>query len=122
MGIAPDTLEREKEVFYLGSCLTLGAIRPFVGEVFGFERLFLVGIGAVAMRQVAQLLTVVLVSCADTGAVHDTTGTVYTDMSFHAEVPMPAFAGGVHLGVTRLGLVLGGVGRGNEGGIDYSAA
>ena len=115
-------------MFYLGSCLTLGAIRPCVGEVFGFEHLFLVGIGAVAiqarliaMRQVAQLLAVVLVSCADTGAVHDTADTVYTDMSFHAEVPMPAFAGGVHLGVTRLGLVLNGVGRGNDGDIDYGA-
>ena len=116
-------------MFYLGSCLTLGAIRPCVGEVFGFEHLFLVGIGAVAiqarlvaMQQVAQLLAVVLVSCADTGAVHHTVGTIYTHMSFHAEVPMPAFAGGVHLGVTRFGLVLGGAGCGNDCGIDYGAA
>jgi len=38
-------------------------------------------------------------------------------MRFHAKVPRVALLAGVHLGVALLRLVLGGAGRGDQGGV-----
>jgi hypothetical protein len=40
-----------------------------------------------------------------------------TNVGFHAEVPLIAFLGLVHLGVTLALLVLGGAGRFDDGGV-----
>ena len=42
-------------------------------------------------------------------------------MGLHAEVPLVALLAGVHLRVTGLVFVLGGGGRGNQGGIHHGA-
>lgn len=54
-------------------------------------------------------------------AVSLTTFGIDTDMSLQAEMPLIAFFGLVHLGVTLLTLVLGGAGGLDDGGIDQRA-
>ena len=46
---------------------------------------------------------------------------IHADMSFHAEIPLIALLGLVHLGVAFLAGVLGRGGRGNDRGIHYRA-
>ena len=86
----------------------------------GFERLFLPGIGAVAiqarlllMQQVGQLLAVVHVGRCHTGTMNQTTGAIHTNVRLHAKVPLATFFSLVHFWVARFVLVFGGTGRGD---------
>ena len=53
--------------------------------------------------------------------VHQATVSVHANVRFHAKVPLIALLGLVHLGVACARAVLGGTGRGNQGGIDHGA-
>ena len=145
-GKAPNLLEREKRVLHLGTRLALGgvdlfvplaqgrvAVRALIGEVPGFgrtlfENCLLARIGTVtiqarllAMQQVAQLLAVVCVGRSHAGAVDQGAGAVHADVGLHTEVPLAALFSLVHLRVARFVLVLGGAGRGNDGGVHDGA-
>lgn len=56
------------------------------------------------------------VGLCDHGAVRQTTLAVHTDVQLHADIPLLALAGLVHLGVTCLVGVLGGAGGADDGG------
>ena len=146
LGKAPNLLEREKRVLHLGARLALGgvdlfvplaqrrvAVGAFVGEVPGFgrmrfENVLLARIGTVtvqtrllAVQQMAQLLAIVYVGPSHAGAVDQGAGAVHADVGLHTEVPLAALFSLVHLRISRFVLVLGGAGRGNDGGVHDGA-
>lgn len=74
-------------------------------------------IGFSTMQQRMGLGDVVRIGrCGDHGVNQSGVG-IRTDVGFHAVVPLVAFFGLVHIGVARPVFVLGGAGRGDEGGI-----
>ena len=64
---------------------------------------------------------VVHVGRRDHRAVAQPRLTVHTDVQLHAEIPLLALAGLVHLGVSGLVCVLGGAGRTDDGGVHDGA-
>lgn len=67
------------------------------------------------MEQIPHLIEVVLIGCCALQTVRQATFGVDTDMGLHAEIPLIAFLGLVHLGITLATLILGRAGSINEG-------
>lgn len=61
------------------------------------------------------------VGCVADDRVHQARFSVHTHVHFHAEVPLVAVPGLMHLQVTLTGLVLGRAERRNDAGIDHRA-
>ena len=78
--------------------------------------------GLVPMQQVGHLMVVMNIGRGDAGAMDQATATIHADVQFHAEVPLVAFLGLVHLRVAGLVLVLDRGRGGDQGGIDDGAA
>lgn len=81
----------------------------------GEHKLFL------AMEQITYLIEVVLVGGRGLQTVRQATLGIDADMSLHAEIPLIAFLGLVHLAVTLSTLVFGGVGGFDDSGIGQRA-
>ena len=86
--------------------LRIGCCRP--------DGLFLALIGAVApdltllaVEKIVDDLAVVRVGRRCNHGMNDTGAAIHADMGLHAEIPLIALLGLVHLGVTRAGLVFG---------------
>ncbi len=95
----------------------------------GPNQLLLRGIRAVtvdpiflAVQQIGQRVLVVHVGRRDHRAVRQAGLAVHADVQLHAEVPLLALAGLMHLRVTLLVLVLGGAGRTDDRGVHDRAA
>lgn len=137
---APQALDHAKHVFDPGTHPRLVAVlrpsglidltlpaNPLIGEVLGLWRLadnqlFLAGVGAVAvdtplgsMEQIGQRMLVMHIGRCDHRAVRQAALAVHADVQLHAEVPLLALPGLVHLGVARPVGVLGRTGRADDG-------
>src|SRR4029450_13746342 len=144
LGKAPQALERQKRVLDDGAHGGLAPVRllvrvaqwwillgPPVGEVTRSGgglleplALLVAPIGAIAVepgllpvQQVGQLLAVVYVARGDTGAVDEPALAVHPDVQFHAEMPLLALLGLVHLRIAALLLILRRGRGGNQRGI-----
>ena len=71
--------------------------------------------------QAVPLGHVIDVSSRANDGVHEARFSVHTNVCLHAEVPLIAFLGLVHLRVTLTRAVLGKAGCGNQGGIHHRA-
>ncbi len=78
-------------------------------------------LGFVSMQQIGRVGHIAGVGRGGVQSVHQAAIGIGADVGFHAEVPLVALLGGVHVGIARAGAVFGGTGRGNEGGIDHGA-
>ena len=78
-------------------------------------------IGFFTMDQLAGLRHIIDVGCRAHHGVNQPRVGIHADVGFHAEVPLIALLGLVHLGVTGAGAVLGGTGCGNQGGVHHRA-
>ena len=67
-------------------------------------------------------MTVMDVGSGNAGAMNQAGLAVRTDVQFHAEVPVLAFLGLMHLRITCFVLILGRGRRGNQRGVDDRAA
>ena len=93
------------------------------GRFIPFGSTLIAGIGKhhrlLSVQQTMPLGHVVDVGrCADDG-MHQTRIDIHPNVGFHAEVPLLALLGLVHLGVTFAAAVFGRTGRSNQGGIDH---
>ena len=148
LGKAPEPLECKEGMLDLGSDTGLTPVRgfvslgqgsiligPFVGEVVrlrrkGLESLPLrpASVGAVAiqagflaMQQIRYFVAVVRIRGGDAGAMDQPALAIRPDMQLHAEVPLVAFLGLVHLRMAALVFVLGRGRCRNQGRINYRA-
>lgn len=76
---------------------------------------------AAAMKQITQLIEVMLVGRGGDQAVGQATLGIDTNVGLHAKVPLIAFLGLMHLRIALLLFVLGRAGCLNDGGIHQSA-
>ncbi len=76
---------------------------------------------AAAMKQIPQLIEVMLVGRGGDQAVGQATLGIDTNVGLHAKVPLIAFLGLMHLRIALLLFVLGRAGCLNDGGIHQSA-
>ena len=110
------------------------AVRLLVNEVFCTGRvlaedLTLSGVrritphpGFVAVQQIGQHLTVVHIRGRHGNGMNELGLAVHANVAFHAEVPLIAFFGLVHVRIAFLLLVLGRTGRADDRGIDDRTA
>mmetsp|Transcript_39182 Transcript_39182/g.92016 ORF Transcript_39182/g.92016 Transcript_39182/m.92016 type:complete len:247 (-) Transcript_39182:3189-3929(-) len=80
------------------------------------------GIALLAVQQTRGLRHVVDVCGGADDAVHQARVRIRTNVRLHAEVPLVALLGLVHLGVALAVLVLGGARRGNDGRVHHRAS
>ena len=74
------------------------------------------------VQQVGDLLDICLVGGRDRSRVHQPGVCIDRNERLHAEVPLVALFGLMHLGVALAASVLGRAGRGNNGGVHDAAA
>ncbi len=117
-------------------CFTewMAGVALVMGKVLGVRRVLqdglrLPSIGAVApypgflpMQQIGQRLGVMGIGRGGEHRVNQFGMAVYPDMGLHAEVPLVAFLGLAHLGVTAFRLVLGRGRSGDDRGIHNGAS
>lgn len=149
LGKAPQALEDREGMLDLGADTRLATVRllvgirqrriavsPFVGEILGVRRQFLetlplrlapvgavaVETGFVAMQQVRYLMAVMHVRRCDAGTMDQTGFAIRANMQLHAEVPLVALLGLMHLGVAGFLFILGRGRDSDQRGIDNRAA
>ena len=74
------------------------------------------------VQQRVRLRDVMGIGCGGGDGVHQPRVGVHANVRLHAEVPLVALLGLVHLRVPLAVLVLGGAGRGDQGGVHHGAA
>jgi hypothetical protein len=113
-------LPARRRVRWLVKSLALGRLARYQCLLAGIGRVAIHAL-LVAMQQIGQWVFVVHVGRRHHGAVRQPALAVHADVQLHAEIPLLAFAGLVHVGVARLVGVLGGAGRCDDGGIHDGA-